>query len=86
MKALICYILKKKGLKISFLLSFSQAIYELSRGEQDLIEDLKLARKVSGFFFLAVEDHIRYPRGIFALTHSPAVVLLDIFCLILLCN
>lgn len=25
-----------------------QAIYEMSRGEQDLIEDLKLARKVSG--------------------------------------
>lgn len=28
----------------------SQAIYEMSRGEQDLIEDLKLARKVSGDF------------------------------------
>lgn len=28
----------------------SQAIYEMSRGEQDLIEDLKLARKVSVFF------------------------------------
>lgn len=28
----------------------SQAIYEMSRGEQDLIEDLKLARKVSGIF------------------------------------
>lgn len=28
----------------------SQAIYEMSRGEQDLIEDLKLARKVSEFF------------------------------------
>lgn len=27
-----------------------QAIYEMSRGEQDLIEDLKLARKVSEFF------------------------------------
>ena len=26
---------------------FFQAIYEMSRGEQDLIEDLKLARKVS---------------------------------------
>lgn len=34
-------------------LSF-QAIFELSRGEQDLIEDLKLARKVCtlNFFFV----------------------------------
>lgn len=27
-----------------------QAIYELYRGEQDLIEDLQLARKVRTFF------------------------------------
>lgn len=27
-----------------------QAIFELSRGEQDLIEDLKLARKVCLFY------------------------------------
>lgn len=29
----------------------SQAIYEMSRGEQDLIEDLKLARKASVLVF-----------------------------------
>ncbi len=32
-----------------------QAIFELSRGEQDLIEDLKLARKVCPFQFFLLE-------------------------------
>ena len=42
----------RPGLKMTFdaLSPSSQAIYEMSRGEQDLIEDLKLARKVSGVF------------------------------------
>lgn len=40
-------------------LSLSQAIYELSRGEQDLIEDLKLARKAS-IFLLSLWSVITY--------------------------
>lgn len=49
------------GLKMTLdvLSPSSQAIYEMSRGEQDLIEDLKLARKVS-VFFSAVRNHITY--------------------------
>lgn len=34
----------------SLPLFFLQAIFELSQGEQDLIEDLKLAKKVSSAF------------------------------------
>lgn len=47
------------GLKMALdaLSPSSQAIYEMSRGEQDLIEDLKLARKVS-VFFPVVSNHI----------------------------
>lgn len=37
-----------------------QAIFELSRGEQDLIEDLQLARKVCTFKSVRVEGvHIK---------------------------
>ncbi len=42
---------------VSFLSSVHQAIFELSQGEQDLIEDLKLAKKVhSGFHFILHEN------------------------------
>ncbi len=42
---------------VSFLSSVHQAIFELSQGEQDLIEDLKLAKKVhSAFHFILHEN------------------------------
>lgn len=37
---------------------FPQAIFELSRGEQDLIEDLQLARKVCTFKSLRQREYI----------------------------
>ncbi len=37
---------------VSFLSSVHQAIFELSQGEQDLIEDLKLAKKVHSAFHI----------------------------------
>lgn len=52
---MFCY---KKYLFVSPL--FPQAIFELSRGEQDLIEDLQLARKVCTFKISEAEGvHIK---------------------------
>lgn len=45
--------LKHKLNSKPFIFSSLQAIFELSRGEQDLIEDLKLARKVCLFYISA---------------------------------
>lgn len=49
------------SIPICALSSFLQAIFELSRGEQDLIEDLQLARKVCVLKYPKQWEYIQNP-------------------------